>query len=300
VTVVYAGVGTTASGSTSSCTITYSDYLVGYALNFTNQSANSTEYRTGQLSVLVNPSTGSVINATVSRDVNTLPGHTSSKWSGYTVGPCGSSCTIVEAFTGWTGFGVTRSSGNCGASVYWSGTCSAGFWDGITSTSNGNTGIAQSGFQASMLCYYYWLSLSYQCTHQYEPWVEFYPLPTLYNPFMSLSTTDYVFAYNFLHNGWLDSVVYDSTTGNMFFATLPNYMGSIGWAQFQGELAPAVTGGYYATPVFSFWFSPVLAPNDPFDLVSWSYGQNQALYNPSNMYYNSHACASTGTSCFEI
>ena len=56
-----------ADASLSACSVQFGNYLAGYALNFTNASANSTINNTGQLSIQVNPNSGAIVNSTIDR-----------------------------------------------------------------------------------------------------------------------------------------------------------------------------------------------------------------------------------------
>jgi hypothetical protein len=151
-----------------------------------------------------------------------------------------------------------------------------------------------------MLCYNTIFS-GYQCTHQYEPWFEFYPLGTVYDPFFWVSTTDTLVSDVFLSGFVFYAGVFDQNTGQGFMGIHINlyFIGSVNWAQFQAESAKAFFGGYYATPVFDFWYNPIQAPSYPANLQPYGANSN-SIFTPGPIDYNSNACSGTGESCFQV
>ena len=93
VTIRYDGAGVTGTGSSTLCTTSFEYYLVAYALNYTNASINSSQYRTGQLSILINSSSGLVHNSSVMRLPDYTTHYSTTNWAGYAVSKC-SDCSV--------------------------------------------------------------------------------------------------------------------------------------------------------------------------------------------------------------
>ena len=193
---------------------------------------------------------------------------------------------------------MSASSGNCGATWYWSGTCLVSYWGGLTNTLTGSSGIIQSGVQASVLCFWFF---GYSCSSSYSGWIEFYPLWPSYAPSWMISGSgNTIILENYVYSGNYYSIFYDATTGWMYWGWIPAYMGSINYGQFQAENSKSLSGSTYALPSMSgLWYNPILVANDPADLRPYS-TQFNALFTPGAMNYNSAACAGTGYSCFQM
>jgi hypothetical protein len=300
VTEMYTGVGAYASINKATCSPTYGYYLVSYALNFTNASNNASQYESGELSITVSPATGAVHNASVTRLPNAMARY-GGAWSAYAISKC-SDCSVWLSYTQITNFGVSASSGNCGATWYWNGYCTASFWGGITNQVNGGNGIVQSGIDGNVLCAFSWWSWSYNCNSGYAMWFEFYPAWPVYAPWwmsVSVSSSNAMIFENYVSGGWYYSINYDASTGWFFWGFASAYMNPINYGQFQAENQNKPFGGTYATPNFNFWYNPIIVYNDPADLRP--YGISYASWvTPSAINYNSGACSGAYDSCFQL
>lgn len=289
VRIMFVGVGTLANASLALCSIRFGDYDVAYALNSSSMRA------TGQLSIQVNTTSGTVTKTSISWQFET-PASSSLQWTGYTTMTTYGSPQSNWAY--WQNFGVGANSGHCGATVLTPGICAMYEWGGLTAVSSGSSGIAQSGITGAVVCN--WLPFSYYCSSGYVGWYEFYP--SLSNSCLPISSPgDFVESYVNSYSSTYWAAIWDQTTGKACFSSTGMSMGVSHYGQWQVESVPNFIGGTLQIPAFGFWFSPAIAVSYPFDLQSRvSSSLSVGGVSLGAMSYNSSACSGTGFSCFKV
>jgi hypothetical protein len=295
VQVNYAGVAELENLVLSSCGSTFTNFEVAYALvNATNQ--------TGQLSLWVNPTTGAVVNSTVQWMVGEEAHSYTSQWWGYTDAPCSSSCGLHATYTAWQNFGVSASSGHCGATYVSVGACIISPWGGLTATATGAgsaRGIAQSGLNLVESCSWF---IVYICSSGYVGWVELWPMQAAGINCIGVPSSSNLVAseVSWVAPSTYYATIWDQTTGASCTTTHTMAMGTPSYAQFISETSPTLTGGVFAIPVFNFNFNPAAALGVTANLSVYgspiAYSSAITVQHPPS--YNTGACAGTYLSCF--
>ena len=303
-TFTFVDAGFKASASTATCSISGQTYQVAYSI------LNITTNVTGQLSIFVDPNTGTVTGSSISWPVMSNPHAFSGQWTGYTTSSSGR-YTAITTWGKWAGFGASGNGGNCGATVVYPGLCKISFWTGLTHTGGGRgndggssgagAGVAQSGFDSAVLCVWSWWGWTYVCAAVYTGWCEFYPANPVYCS-LGIGAADTLMSYVTYVGTQYWAIMWDISNGNMCWGyTGAGSMGAPVYGQFQSESDLNPIGGLLQIPNFNFWYNPTVAGGYPSDLRTWVLPSTSvAGVGLGPMTYNSAACAGSSLSCFQV